>query len=349
MAISGTSSANNLEGTSGGSGIVSQNSPANQANMVTSTSSGGAFGSPALSVPQLNVSPLAAYWNQAAASTQTGDLQGLNYYAQALSTAGQQIQSGYTNANNILQPLSDQGTQAFNQLMNMSGLGSQGMNFNNSQFLQSTPGYQFALNQGQQQINRSAAASHMLGSSNTQLALQQQGQGMANSTFNNYMSTLEGIANYGGAYTSQLASNQIGLGNAQAQLSSELGQASASTYENIGQANALAATTQGNMEYNAAMYNTQTIDQRENQIIAGSSGASNAAISGAGNMMAAQNGANQLAYSVFNGQQGGQAFAQANANSGAANYGMYGAGSTIGGTSDAIQFQNGMSVSGGTV
>jgi hypothetical protein len=105
--------------------------------------------------------------------------------------------------------------------------------------LQSLPGYQFALNQGAQNVMRNQASTGQLNSGATNLDLQAQGQGLASQNYNNYVSQLQpfmGTANtnagnignlYSGLgqginqnYNTQGAAaygTQAGIGNAQAQ------------------------------------------------------------------------------------------------------------------------------------
>lgn len=92
---------------------------------------------------------------------------------------------------------------------------------------QSSPGYQFQLNQGLQSIQNSAAARGGLAGGNTLKALQQYGTGLANQDWYNYLGQLSGLSNTGenaavnvgntGAQVGANAGNAlIGAGNAQA-------------------------------------------------------------------------------------------------------------------------------------
>ncbi len=92
---------------------------------------------------------------------------------------------------------------------------------------QESPGYQFALQQGQDAIQSSAAAQGGLYSGRTMQDLQTHGQGMANQEFNNYLAQISGAAGQGQAATAQTAQagqnfatgagNALaGIGNAQA-------------------------------------------------------------------------------------------------------------------------------------
>ena len=87
--------------------------------------------------------------------------------------------------------------------------------------LTQTPGYQFALSQGQQGINNAAAAGGTFMSGNTPEALAAFNQGLASTTFNQYMSQLAGLSNMGLAAVGQETGFQVplmtGIGQAQAQ------------------------------------------------------------------------------------------------------------------------------------
>jgi hypothetical protein len=90
-----------------------------------------------------------------------------------------------------------------------------------------TPGYQFALKQGQQAVQRGAAASGNLYSTNTLNQLDQNAQGYASQQYNNYVQQLFGLAGIGGTAVSgtqnaattagnNISANQLSAGNANA-------------------------------------------------------------------------------------------------------------------------------------
>ena len=103
------------------------------------------------------------------------------------------------------------------------------------QGFQATPGYQFALDQGNQQIQGSAAAQGNVLSGATMQSLQNNGIGMANQEYNNYMNRLSGMAGSGQAAAGQTAS---AAGN--------LGMATGQAYGNIGNAQAAGSVAMGN-------------------------------------------------------------------------------------------------------
>lgn len=85
-----------------------------------------------------------------------------------------------------------------------------------------TPGYQFALNQGQEAINRKMAAGGMRGSGNALAALMQHGQGMAATEYGNTVDRLGRLAGQEQQY--ELGRGQLSLGRDRLGLDRELGQ-----------------------------------------------------------------------------------------------------------------------------
>lgn len=121
--------------------------------------------------------------------------------------------------------------------------------------LEQTPGYQFNLDQGTRAIERQGAAKGMLGSTNTQLALQQYGQGLAQSTYQSYMQNLANITAQGAGATSQIAGNQYNTGQFQSQLQQAGGQAQMQTSRDIANAQASALQNQAQLYAQTAQYN----------------------------------------------------------------------------------------------
>ena len=65
----------------------------------------------------------------------------------------------------------------------------------NPSSIESTPGYQWAYNQGLQAVNRTAAAKGQLGSGNRLYDLTKFGQGLASQTYDNTVSQLSNLLN----------------------------------------------------------------------------------------------------------------------------------------------------------
>lgn len=124
-------------------------------------------------------------------------------------------------ATNYYDPYSQAGTGALGMYQNALGLnGAQGNQTAQNAF-KVGPSYQFAMDQGIQALDRSAAGRGMYGSGNNAIALQQYGQGLANQEYNNWLSGLSGLSNTGLTAAAgqtnrqgQLAGIDTGLGNA---------------------------------------------------------------------------------------------------------------------------------------
>jgi hypothetical protein len=181
--------------------------------------------------------------------------------AQALEQQNQQQaqtaqQTALTNTTNAEQPYQTLGSTSANNLTNLLSTGFQAPTL---QQAEQTPGYAFNLSQGTQAIDQNAAANGTLMSGNTGKALEQFGQGLATTTYqqayqnalNSYMAnyqTLQGGTNTGLSSTGQLANANLGVagnlanidltgGQQQAQQINNAAAARASGY--LGQAGAL--------------------------------------------------------------------------------------------------------------
>src|SRR6202789_1011507 len=124
-----------------------------------------------------------------------------------------------------------------------------------AQQIQSIPGYQFQLDQGNQQILRNQAAVGNLGTGNTQVALANYGQGLASNYYNSYMGGLAQLINTGVPATQQIASNQANEGGYLSNLTQLGGQANYDSSSAQGAAMANSLNNMGQTSYNAAALN----------------------------------------------------------------------------------------------
>jgi hypothetical protein len=103
---------------------------------------------------------------------------------------------------------------------------------------QNNPGYQFQVQQGLNSVMANQARTGQLASGNTDLALQQMGQNIANQGWGNYIGQLQpflgagqnaaqGIAGVNTGLGNQMAANYTGLGNALGQIDMSQGKAQA--------------------------------------------------------------------------------------------------------------------------
>ena len=132
----------------------------------------------------------------------------------------------------------NQGTTAYLNLLGLGPGGQQGQ----LSALQATPGYQFQLQQGGQQVLRNQAQAGQLNSGGTDLALQAQGQGLANQTYNQAVQNLNPFINYSTANANNVLG---GYGN--------LGNQAAGTYQGLGNADYGANASIGNAQAQGAL------------------------------------------------------------------------------------------------
>lgn len=116
------------------------------------------------------------------------------------------------------------------------------------------PGYQFSFDQGQQAIDRSAAARGILNSGATAKALDRFGTGLADQEYGNYFARLQSLANLGQTATNSSNSAAQTYANNAGNLALNAGDARASGY--INSANAFTNGFNGSMgAINNGLYN----------------------------------------------------------------------------------------------
>jgi len=152
---------------------------------------------------------------------------------QAAIKAAKQEEQGITNASNFLtqqyntdtgyiKPYAQTG-QSANSLLNMMMTNPQAF----QQQFQSSPGYQYNLNQQEGAIQNSAAAQGGLVGGNTLIGIQNKASGLADQDFQQYIANLMGqqgvglgaagsLADLGQQYGNSIAQNDINFGNVQA-------------------------------------------------------------------------------------------------------------------------------------
>jgi hypothetical protein len=176
---------------------------------------------------------------QAAAGAQTQGINaGYNQLAQLYGQGNQALTQNYTAG---LQPFLQNYGQAqggVNQLGNVLGLNGPAGNQQALQTLQNTPGYQFQLGQGNAAINAAAAANGTLNSGNQALALSNYNQGLAGTTYNNYVSQLQPFLGASNQAASGIGSLYSGLGSGLQGSNMAQGNAAYGAQTSIGNANA---------------------------------------------------------------------------------------------------------------
>lgn len=176
--------------------------------------------------------------------------------------AGNKFQGDVTNYAQAYNPYVQSGGAANDRLMSLLGLGGDGAS--PTDVYRQTPGYDFLQGQGVQALDRSAAARGMLGSGRQSKDLIRFGQGLADTTANNYMNQLQPLVNRGynatGAQTNTLvqgAQGNLGANTSAANMGFQSantipqGMVAGQNAENAGLTGALGALNYGVGQYNA--------------------------------------------------------------------------------------------------
>jgi len=145
----------------------------------------------------------------------------------AYDDAQKALTSGFDNATSWLgradsyyQPLYDNSLRGSNMYANALGLNGTDGNTAATSAYRTMPGYQFALNQGLDAVNRKASAGGMLSSGNTMMALNDYAKGMADKDYGGWLDRLGGlgqqavgIAGARAGIAGQQAGNNMAFGN----------------------------------------------------------------------------------------------------------------------------------------
>ena len=132
-------------------------------------------------------------------------------------------------------PYQQAGTSALDALMRTYGLGKDQNGVADYSGFENSPDYAWALQQGQQSLDRSAAAKGRLYSGAQMQASQRFGQGLATQYLGNYRSGLQGISGQGLNATNALSNYRMNYGNQLGQGITNLGDIQAARY--LGSAN----------------------------------------------------------------------------------------------------------------
>lgn len=149
---------------------------------------------------------------QKAISKNNGVLDTLWNRGQGIIDTGEQKSAGALNSAVAgYQPWVDSGKSANSMYSNAIGLNGADGNTAAQNAFQAGPGYQFALDQGNQAALRGASAAGMLNSGNTLTALAQYGQGLANKEYGGWLDRLSGVSSQGLQAAAGQASGYGGL------------------------------------------------------------------------------------------------------------------------------------------
>lgn len=163
-------------------------------------------------------------------------------YTGAETKSRADITGGVTAAQAYGEPYRAAGTTSLDALMASLGLQGQDKQAQIVSAFQSSPGYQFALEEGKKAREASAAAKGTLMSGGMLKELTAYGQGMANQDYGNWQQQLTNMAQFGG----QMGENAAGR---EMQGASQLSDITQRTGTQVGQS----YTDQGTQEANAAL------------------------------------------------------------------------------------------------
>ncbi len=176
---------------------------------------------------------------QNAAAAQTAGINtGLSQLTNSYNQGQNQLQTNYAAG---LQPFQQNYSNAqggVNQLNNLLGLNGQAGDNSALASLQSTPGYQFQLGQGENAVLANQAKTGQLNSGNTNIDLNNYAQGLAGTTYQNAVNNLNPLLQSSNTNASGIGSLYSGLGNQQNANSMGLGNAQYGANASIGNANA---------------------------------------------------------------------------------------------------------------
>ena len=182
----------------------------------------------------------------------------MTYMDQASQQLGQHeaqgrgdIESYLAKSMGYTQPYMQAGTTGLQSYLGSLGLGGNEARQSALSSFQTSPGYQFALNQGLQGVQRGLSASGMTGSGAEQKALNDYAMGMANQEYGNWQNRLSGLAGMGQTSAESAAGRTYGAGTNLANLGLNYGQQYSQLSQSIAQAQAEAEIAKAQAEAEA--------------------------------------------------------------------------------------------------
>lgn len=154
-----------------------------------------------------------------AANSATNQLYSAEAQGNAALTSGANTAKGEYSTD-YYDPYTTAGNSATTMYSNALGLNGAAGNTAATSAFQAGPGYNFALQQGTDALNRSAASRGMLASGNNTEDLTNYAQGQANQAYNGWLSNLSGVSAQG----LTAAGGQTGIENSKAGIDTGLGQ-----------------------------------------------------------------------------------------------------------------------------
>ncbi|MEN6549158.1 MAG: hypothetical protein ABFE07_24200 [Armatimonadia bacterium] len=144
-----------------------------------------------------NLTALAGLWNRGKKFINEGEAKSADYLGQAATQ---------------FQPWQQTGTAANTMVGNALGLNGASGNTAATSAFQTSPGYDWTLNNALQGSERAAAAGGMLASGNTLTALQDRGAQVANQEYGSWLDRLTGVSQQGQQAAGQTANALTNLG-----------------------------------------------------------------------------------------------------------------------------------------
>ncbi len=203
--------------------------------------------------------------------------------ANKLANAGQTYNTNLQGISQAYNPYVQGGQKATNTLYDLYGLNGQGAAQNAFGNFQTSPGYQFRMDQGTQALDRSAAARGYLNSGRNIKDLERFGQGIGSGEYGNYLAGLQGLGNQGysatGAQAGLQAQGEQGqLGAQQGASTIPQGMVAGANAQNQGITGALGALNYGYGQMQSQDILKQLLNSRQssygNQGIVGNTGPS---------------------------------------------------------------------------
>ena len=148
------------------------------------------------------------------------------------------ISKYYGEASQFGAPYREAGQQGLESYLGTLGIGSPEQQQTAVSRFRSSPGYQFALQQGLQATRRADAARGLTGSGAEQRELQRVGQGLASQEFGKYQQRLSSLAGIGEQEAARGSQAALGTGRSLATLGAQYASPIAGLYGTMGQAEA---------------------------------------------------------------------------------------------------------------
>jgi hypothetical protein len=126
-----------------------------------------------------------AYTGKAAKNAANALTTGLREGNSVLEWGGDAARNNLEDVAKLYKPMTKYGQTGVDAYMGAMGLGPQGQA--GMEAFRNTPGYQFALEQGEDSVMRNANARGMLAGGNTSVDLMRYGTGLADQTYGSYL------------------------------------------------------------------------------------------------------------------------------------------------------------------